>query len=139
MFLLHNGQVTGPYEREQMDASVAARSIPADAMYGPTAQGPWMLVYAPPPQQAQQQQVARRESKNEFIGKGALVQGIGLLMPGVGWFFAGSEGVLVGVVLFFILLVIGSRLSLVWSCGACKNPLPSGDVKICGACRSQLV
>jgi hypothetical protein len=138
MFLLHNGQVTGPYEREKLDASVAARSIPTDAMYGPTAQGPWMLVYAPP--QAQQvPQVARRESKNEFIGKGALVQGIGLLMPGVGWFFAGGEGALVGVVLFFILLVIGSRLSLVWSCGACKNPLPSGDVKICGACRSQLV
>lgn len=45
MFLLHGGQVTGPYERDRLDASVAARSIPADAMCGPTPQGPWSPVY----------------------------------------------------------------------------------------------
>lgn len=46
MFILHGGQVTGPFDPNDVAAKATSRSIPADAMMGPTAEGPWMPVYA---------------------------------------------------------------------------------------------
>ncbi len=84
---------------------------------------------------------SRRDAYHEFIGLSTLVQLLGLAMlvggiaelDEIGWI-----GVGIATVPAVILFVIGSRMSRRWRCGACKNPLASGDVTVCPICREAL-
>lgn len=66
--------------------------------------------------------VAHKLKKAEFVGKGALVQVIGLVCC----FLVIPFGLLVGI----ILLIIGGRMAFVWKCGNCGNKVDK-DSRIC--------
>jgi hypothetical protein len=72
----------------------------------------------------------------EFIGKGCFIQGLGLLCPFIG-LVAGVPGFLVGLLAGLGLLVYGSRQSVVWKCGECKDPLAAPDVRRCPVCKAR--
>jgi hypothetical protein len=78
-----------------------------------------MLSSNTPPTQAP---VARKVKKSEFVGKGALVQAIGLGCC----FLVVPFGIIVGI----ILLVIGGRMAFVWKCSHCGNKIDK-DSRIC--------
>lgn len=81
--------------------------------------------------------MALRIKKAEFVGKGCLVQGLGVLCPCVG-LMAGTIGMMVGLVGGLGLLLYGRRLSIVWRCGNCKNAIMDGEVAICPVCKASL-
>ena len=72
------------------------------------------------------------QKKNEIIGVGCLVQGIGLLVIIFGFFWIFP--IFIGI----ILLVIGSRMAVKYVCPQCKNPLAGKDVRICPVCKCDL-
>jgi hypothetical protein len=76
-----------------------------------------------------------KKSKNELMGKGCLVQGLGLLMPFIFGAIADDTGIVIGIILLLVLLVVGSRMSTKWLCEACMNPLPNKEVKMCPTCK----
>jgi len=80
---------------------------------------------------------SKRIKKTEMIGKGCAVQGLALLLPFVGA-VGGPVGIVVGVIAAIAVFVMGSRMSIVWKCGACKNPLASGEVTVCPSCHAAL-
>lgn len=74
--------------------------------------------------------MARVEKKYEFAGVGALIQAIGVVL-----LFIVPIGTVVGIAL----LIIGSVQSRRFVCSACKNRVPSKDVKVCPACRVDMI
>lgn len=79
---------------------------------------------------------ALRPKKNsELVGVGCLIQGIGLLSPFVLYEVIGIMGIVVGLLLMVVLLLIGSRMALKWTCPVCANPLASKDVMVCPSCQ----
>jgi hypothetical protein len=76
---------------------------------------------------------------NNFIGVGCLVQGLGMLVPFVGFVYFSVGGAALGVIILLVLLILGSRMSRSWRCGACANPIASGDVRMCPTCKMTLV
>ena|ERR1051325_10860303 len=77
--------------------------------------------------------IARKRRSSEFLGKGALVQ-----LLGVALFFliAPYAGRLTAFMLAAILFFIGSYMSFSWVCGTCGNKLSGKAVEICPTCRS---
>lgn len=73
---------------------------------------------------------AKRKRKAEFIGVGSLVQLAGLIMP----FILGP----IGIVFLVILLIVGSRMSLKWTCGNCGNRIQDKNVTVCPSCKAIL-
>jgi len=71
--------------------------------------------------------VAKKKTKYQFIGTGALVQLIGLIL-----LFIFPIGTIAGV----ILLVVGSRMSRRLLCGNCGNGVTK-DSKICPHCSAR--
>ena len=69
-----------------------------------------------------------KKSKSELIGKGCLVQGMGLLMPILFAAITGPVGGGIGLVLLFVLLIVGSGMLKKWLCGRCMSPLPNKGV-----------
>jgi len=90
----------------------------------------------PPPTTAPaqpQSSTARKRRKSEFLGKGALVQLLAIVLFFIVAPFAGG---LVACILALVLFVIGSSMSSSWICGACGNKLSDKNVKVCPTCRS---
>ena len=77
----------------------------------------------------------KKIKKTEFIGKGCFIQGLGLLCPFIG-LVAGVPGFLVGLLAGLALLLYGSRQSVVWKCGDCRNNLADRDVRVCPVCKA---
>jgi hypothetical protein len=63
--------------------------------------------------------------KAEFVGLGALVQFVGLILC----FVLFPIGLLAGLVL----LVAGGRMAIVRKCSECRNKVPK-DARVCSAC-----
>lgn len=85
-----------------------------------------------------EQNVARREKVNHFAGAGCLIQGAGLLAPLILGAIGGLLGFVVGIPVALVLLLAGSRKSVTWRCGHCKNPVADPDVRMCPVCRATL-
>lgn len=79
-----------------------------------------------------------RIKKTEFVGKGCFLQGLGLLLPFIGWAFLGVVGAVVGAFAGVALLLSGGRQSFSWRCSECGNPLADDKVRICPVCRNAL-
>ena len=75
-----------------------------------------------PASNSQPQNIAKKVKKAEFAGKGALVQGIGLLLC----IFLFPWGLIPGIVA----LIAGSQMSFRYSCSNCGNKVEKGT-KIC--------
>ena len=73
--------------------------------------------------------MAKIEKKGVFLGKGALVQLLGVACC----FFFFPFGVIVGVIAF----VAGSFMSTIPICSNCKNRVESAS-KMCPTCKEQL-
>ena len=87
-----------------------------------------------PPPPAKQQPTRRqsyKKKKVEYVGVGALVQLAGF----IALFFFFPIGIVAGI----ILLIIGSRMSIKWTCGLCGNKLESKEVTLCPSCNALLV
>ena len=81
---------------------------------------------------------AQKEKRSEFAGVGCLLQGLGLVAPFVLGALMGIFGAVIGIVLLFVLLGIGSAKATKWICGNCKNPVASKEVTVCSACHARL-
>jgi len=77
------------------------------------------------------------ERKSEFIGAGAAVQLLGVVVFLLS-FALGIVGAAIGFIAMIMLLLIGSRMSVHWVCGNCKNRIDSKKVTICPACHARL-
>jgi hypothetical protein len=77
----------------------------------------------------------KKIKKTEFLGKSYFIQGLGILCPFIG-LVAGVPGFVFGLLAGLGLLVYGSRQSVVWKCGECRNTLTDGDVKLCPVCKA---
>jgi hypothetical protein len=82
--------------------------------------------------------MAKRIRQSEFVGTGCLIQGVGILCPFIGAAVAGVVGAVLGLGLALALFIYGGRRAITWKCGACRNPLPSEDVKVCPVCKAAL-
>lgn len=76
--------------------------------------------------------------KSQFIGVGALVQFIGVVLFVLLIFCGGLAGGVVGFILMMIFLLIGSRMSLRYTCSQCGNPVADQHVKLCPTCKAHL-
>lgn len=85
----------------------------------------------------QESEYTKKKRKNELVGKGCFIQGLGLLAPILLFLLFGPGGLIAGLVLLVILLLVGSRLSVKWVCGSCRNPLPDKSVKMCPVCKKK--
>ncbi|MGA9851856.1 MAG: hypothetical protein WBR15_02875 [Gammaproteobacteria bacterium] len=86
---------------------------------------------------ASDQQTARVRRKHEFVGVGALIQVVAIIVFLASFMF-GIIGIPVGIILALLLFMIGSRMSLKWRCGACGNPVADRRVKMCPTCKVTL-
>lgn len=75
----------------------------------------------------EEQVIGKKLTKSEFIGWGALVQLLGLL-----FFFWFPIGPIIGV----IMLVCGSRMSLITICSHCGNKLSYKGANMCPVCKA---
>lgn len=73
---------------------------------------------------------ARIKTKTEFAGSGCLVQGLGLLLLLLIFWFPFST------IAGLCLLIAGSQMSKRHYCGECRNPVANRGVKICPTCHS---
>lgn len=79
--------------------------------------------------------MARRVRVTSFAGRGALVQGVGLLVPVILGSIFGWMGTLLGAIAAVVLFVKGSAMATSWRCGACGNPLHDKRVRMCPVCK----
>ena len=78
--------------------------------------------------------LAVREKDRERSGCFGLI--LALILPLAGLAFAGLPGLLGGGLgAGFLFAFTGGKAK--WKCGECKNPIASGDVKLCPACRAE--
>ncbi len=91
----------------------------------------------PAPPGPQQAVSAWRVKQTKSMGVGCLVQVLSLLL-GVGLLFVFPLGTLVGLCVIVAGLAWGHQLSEGWYCNNCKNPLGSGDARLCPACHATL-
>lgn len=84
---------------------------------------------APEPEPAAAQPKAKKVTKTEFAGAGALVQLLGL----IALFFFFPVGILIGIACF----LIGSQMSRSWRCGTCRGRIDK-QARICPHCRAEL-
>lgn len=153
---LHDGQgQVGPHDEGQVLAMIRAGLPPAtmvraegtEAWKGLRSHAPFAMAleardggagaYAAPPPAAPPVRTWP-VSKSDFIGAGCLVQGLGFIAPGFGFLFGGPVGGALGLILFLVLLLVGSRMSRYWTCGACANRLPDKSARLCPVCRATL-
>lgn len=80
---------------------------------------------------------ARPIQKTEFVGNGCLIQGLGIVL-GVALAFLMPLGWLFGLLVAIGMFIAGSRISIVWVCGNCRNKLDSQDVRICPTCKAEI-
>lgn len=81
---------------------------------------------------------ARIEHRGSFAGTGCLVQGAGILLGGLIFFFIPVAGRVLGPLVAIALLWSGSRQALKYDCGHCHNPIASIRVRVCPSCHAQL-
>jgi len=81
---------------------------------------------------------ARIERRGSFAGTGCLVQGAGLLLGGLIFFFIPIAGWVLGPLVGIALLWSGSRQALKYECSHCHNPIASTRVRVCPSCHAQL-
>jgi len=79
------------------------------------------------------------KKKSDFVGPGAAVQLLGIVLPIALGFMAGPAGAVVGILAGIMLLIIGGRMAILWTCGKCGNKLTSKQVKICPTCGAENV
>lgn len=79
--------------------------------------------------------MTKRVRVTSFAGRGALVQGVGLLIPVLLGLIFGWLGALIGLVAAVVLFVKGSAMAISWRCGACGNPLHDKRVRMCPVCK----
>lgn len=82
--------------------------------------------------------MAKRERVTSFAGKGALVQGLGVLAPFVLGAAFGTAGAILGGILLVVLFLKGSAMAISWRCGVCRNPLHDKKVRKCPVCSADL-
>lgn len=80
--------------------------------------------------------MAKRVRVTSFAGRGALVQGVGLLIPVLLGLIFGWLGALIGLVAAAVLFFKGSAMAISWRCGACGNPLHDKRVRMCPVCKA---
>ncbi len=80
--------------------------------------------------------MAKRKRKSEFVGVGCFVQAIGAALM-IGSFFFGVAGGVAGFIVFIVLMIWGSRLSVKWTCGECGNKIDGDQVLICPVCKAR--
>jgi hypothetical protein len=81
---------------------------------------------------------AKLKKKNELVGEGCALQGLGLVVGVVLFVFLPDTGYILGPVVAIGLLQYGGRKSLKWACGNCGNQVGDKSVRICPACRANL-
>lgn len=81
---------------------------------------------------------AFRQRKSVFIGTGCVVQGIGIAIPFLGYHFAGTIGLMAGLVAAIFLVGIGSQMSVYWVCGSCGSRLAGKKSRMCSSCRRHI-
>jgi hypothetical protein len=72
------------------------------------------------------------------MGAGCAVQALGFIFLIIGGALGGSVGIVIGIFVLLAFLVVGSRMSIKWSCSACKNPIANGKVSMCPSCKVSL-
>ena len=71
--------------------------------------------------------MASKVKKSEFVGIGAAIQAIGLIVC----FIAFPFGVVAGI----ILLIVGSRMAIVYKCSECRGKVDK-EAMVCQHCRA---
>lgn len=82
--------------------------------------------------------MAKRVRVTSFAGRGALVQGVALLVPVLLGLLFGWIGTLIGLVVAVTLFLKGSAMSISWRCGSCGNPLHDKGVRMCPVCKDSV-
>lgn len=82
--------------------------------------------------------MAKRVRVTSFAGRGALVQGVGLLVPLILGLTFGWVGTLLGLIVAVVLFFKGSAMATFWRCGTCGNPLHDKQVRMCPVCRDSI-
>ena len=78
---------------------------------------------------------ARIKRKSSFAGVGCLIQGLGLVVIPVGFFFFGF-GLIVTIPLGIVLLIIGSIKASYPVCSNCGTKLTGTNISTCPACNA---
>lgn len=81
--------------------------------------------------------MAQQIRKNEFAGKGAFVQFIGIVFL-IGGFFLGLRGLIIGGLLGIGCLIAGSSMSKKLVCSNCGNRVEKLS-RVCPTCRENFV
>lgn len=81
--------------------------------------------------------MAKRKVKSEFMGKGAIVQLMAVLLFLFGW-VAGPLLWGVFAIAAVVLFIIGSNMSQYYYCSDCGNKIDGTHVKMCPTCKATL-
>jgi hypothetical protein len=84
---------------------------------------------------------AGKPTRRKLVGRGLLVQGLGLVvLLGAGYAFYGGLVLMVEAAglasLGLVLLLLGALLNLKWACGLCKAPIADRSLPVCPSCRA---
>lgn len=71
---------------------------------------------------------AKKKTKSEFAGVGALIQAVGIGLM----FFWFPIGLFIGI----LFLLIGSSMAVYKICSNCGNKLVNKEVKVCPTCKA---
>lgn len=82
-----------------------------------------------------EEKTAKKRKKTELIGKGCLIQLIGIILFILS-FALGPVGIVLGGILLLALLVMGSRQSIKWTCSNCGTVLLNKKVTECPGCHA---
>ena len=85
---------------------------------------------------------AGQAARRKLVGRGCLVQGLGvvlLLGAGLGLYSQVAlvvQAVAALAILGLVLVVLGGLLDLKWVCGLCKKPIANRSVHVCPSCHA---
>jgi hypothetical protein len=85
---------------------------------------------------------AGQPARRKLVGRGCLVQALGIvLLLGAGFAYCSQlsllvEGLAALAILGLALLVLGGLLDLKWVCGLCKQPVAGRSVHVCPSCHA---
>ncbi len=125
-----NGQMIATYPEEEVPALLQSRVLFSDDLYWHEGMATWATVgskWEGGAALAPAQATASKIKKGEFFGVGAVVQLLGLVC-----FFL---FVPFGIILGFILLIMGSFMSRVWVCSKCRGKVDR-EAAVCPHCRA---
>jgi hypothetical protein len=101
-------------------------------------------VSSPPPTMpyAVSMPTAGQPARRQLVGRGCLVQGLGLMAvlgAGVGLYgpvALGVQGAGALAILGVVLVLLGGVLDLKWVCSSCKKPIAGRSVHVCPSCHA---